>query len=165
VKGVLKMLSHIKVLDLSRILAAPFATQILGDYGATVFKVEHCETGDDTRAWGPPFTEQGHESAYFLAVNRNKKSVAVNLKHQRGIELLRQLAARCHVVVENFPAGKLSALGLGYEQLKIDNPKLVYCSVTGFGLDGPNRDKLAYDVMVSGIGGSCVEKKKNCFVL
>ena len=109
--------------------------------------------GDDTRSWGPPFTDQGHESAYFMSVNRNKKSVAVNLKHSSGIDVLHQLARKCHVVVENFPAGKLGALGLGYDDLRKINPKIVYCSVTGFGQDGPYRDKLAYDVMVSGVGG------------
>jgi crotonobetainyl-CoA:carnitine CoA-transferase CaiB-like acyl-CoA transferase len=147
------MLQHVKILDLSRILAAPFATQLLADYGATVFKIEHCETGDDTRSWGPPFTAHGHESAYFLSVNRNKKSVAINLKHAEGVSLVQRLAQQCHVVVENFPSGKLASMGLGYEQLSKLNPSLVYCSVTGFGQDGPYRDKLAYDVMVSGVGG------------
>ena len=147
------LLEKVKVLDLSRILAAPYCTMLLGDYGATVFKVEHCETGDDTRSWGPPFTAEGHESAYFLAVNRNKKSVAVNLKHAEGVAVVRRLAARCDVLVENFAAGKLAAMGLGYEALKEVNPRLVYCSLTGFGGTGPYRDRLAYDVMVSGVGG------------
>ncbi len=147
------LLDKIKVLDLSRILAAPYCTMLLGDYGAQVIKIEHCVTGDDTRTWGPPFTSQGHESAYFLSVNRNKKSVAVNLKHREGVEVVRRLAAKCDVVVENFATGKLAEMGLGYEDLRAVNEKLVYCSLTGFGATGPYRDKLAYDVMVSGIGG------------
>ena len=147
------MLAGVKVLDLSRILAAPFCTQLLGDMGATVLKVEHCSSGDDTRSWGPPFTALGHESAYFLAVNRNKKSLGVNLKHPEGARVVQRLAERCDVLVENFPVGKLSAMGLGPETLRAASPGLVYCSLTGFGATGPYRDKLAYDVMVSGIGG------------
>ncbi len=147
------LLSDVKVLDLSRILAAPFATQMLGDMGATVYKVEHPRVGDDTREWGPPFTDAGHESAYFLSVNRNKHSLAIDLKHAKGVDVVRRLAARCDVVVENFPTGKLDALGLSYAELSRDNPGLVLASVTGFGSTGPYSDRLAYDVMVSGIGG------------
>lgn len=147
------LLEGIRVLDLSRILAAPFASQLLGDMGATVWKIEHPETGDDTRTWGPPFTQHGDESAYFLSVNRNKKSLAINLKDKEGQDIVRDLAKQADVVLENFPQGKLDALGLGYDSLSKINPGLVYCSVTGFGQTGPYRDRLAYDVMVSGIGG------------
>lgn len=147
------MLAGVKVLDLSRILAAPFATQILGDMGATVYKIEHPHTGDDTREWGPPFTDDGHESAYFLSVNRNKHSVCINLKEKEGVEMVKGLARKCDVVVENFATGKMEEMGLGYEELARENKGIVMVSVSGYGSSGPYANRLAYDVMVAGVGG------------
>ena len=147
------LLSDLKVLDLSRILAAPFATQILGDMGATVFKIEHPALGDDTRTWGPPFTEQGHESAYFLAVNRNKKSLAIDFKTTQGRELILKLAEQCDVVVENFPPETLPRNGLGYADFAKRNPRIVMASISGFGASGPYKNRPSYDVMASATGG------------
>jgi formyl-CoA transferase len=144
-------LAHIRVLDLSRVLAGPYCTMMLGDLGAEVIKVERPGRGDDTRAWGPPFA--GGESTYFLTSNRNKKSVTLNLKTARGQELARALAARSDVLVENLLPGTLDALGLGYEALARVNPRLVYCSITGFGQDGPYRDRPGYDLLIQAMGG------------
>ena len=144
-------LQHIRVLDLSRILAGPHCTMVLGDLGAEVIKVERPKTGDDTRQWGPPFA--GSESTYFLACNRNKKSITLNLKSPRGQEIARQLAAKSDVLVENLLPGTLNELGLGYEALKRINPRLVYCSISGFGQDGPYRDRPGYDLLVQAMGG------------
>ena len=124
-------LSHLRVLDLSRILAGPYCTQMLADLGADVVKVERPGAGDDTRGWGPPFDESGM-SAYFAAANRNKRSVALDLKTDLGREAVRRLAVRSDVVVENFRAGHLDAMGLGYDVLAVLNPGLVFCSITGF---------------------------------
>eukprot|EP01117_Protostelium_nocturnum_P013227 TRINITY_DN4924_c0_g1_i2.p1 TRINITY_DN4924_c0_g1~~TRINITY_DN4924_c0_g1_i2.p1 ORF type:complete len:435 (+),score=97.79 TRINITY_DN4924_c0_g1_i2:19-1323(+) len=146
-------LSGIRVLDLGRILAAPYASMVLGDYGADVIKIEHPKTGDDTRNWGPPFTTKGGESAYFLAVNRNKRSVAVDLKQKEGLDVIYDLVKECDVVLENFPPGKADNIGVGYKKLSEINPKIIYTSLTGFGPDGPYSNRLAYDVMISGIGG------------
>jgi crotonobetainyl-CoA:carnitine CoA-transferase CaiB-like acyl-CoA transferase len=145
-------LSHLRVLDLSRILAGPFCTQMLGDLGADVVKVERPGAGDDTRGWGPPFTPDGL-SAYFVAANRNKRSAAIDLKTPEGREAIRRLAARSDVVVENFRAGHLDALGLGYDQLSADNPALIYCSITGFGSTGPRADEPGYDFLIQAMGG------------
>ena len=147
------LLQDFKILDLTRILAGPFATQCLADMGAEVIKIEHHISGDDTRTWGPPFCDKGEESAYFLSINRNKKSVGVNLKAKEGVDIIKRLAAKCDVVVENFVPGKLKSLGLGYEDLKKVNDQLIYCSLTGYGHSGPYQNRLAYDVIVSGIGG------------
>ncbi|WP_457638460.1 CaiB/BaiF CoA transferase family protein [Oceanithermus sp.] len=143
-------LSGLKVLDLSRILAGPYATQMLADLGAEVWKVES-PWGDDTRRWGPPF-EQG-ESAYFLSTNRGKKSLAVNLKDPRGQELVRRLAEKADVLVENFKAGDLARYGLDYESLAKANPGLVYASITGFGQNGPRAREPGYDAALQGITG------------
>jgi len=143
-------LSGLKVLDLSRILAGPFATQMLADLGAEVWKVES-PWGDDTRRWGPPFKEG--ESAYFLSTNRGKKSVAVNLKDPRGQELVRGLAAEADVLVENFKAGDLARYGLDYPSLREVNPRLVYASITGFGQSGPRAHEPGYDAALQGITG------------
>eukprot|EP00871_Galdieria_phlegrea_P003394 jgi/Galph1/4055/GphlegSOOS_G2774.1 len=145
-------LNGIKVLDLSRVLAGPFCTMQLGDLGAEVIKVERPKTGDDTRAWGPPFAAGG-ESAYFLCVNRNKQSVAIDFSKPSGAELVRKLASQSDILVENFLPGKLSQYGLGYEELRQVNPRLIYCSLTGFGQTGPYAQRAGYDVIVSGIGG------------
>jgi len=144
-------LHGVVVLDLSRVLAGPYATQIFGDLGATVWKVEHPERGDDTRAWGP--IELRGESAYFLSVNRNKRSIAVDLKHPDGKALIRRLAAKADVVFENFPPGKLEQLGLGFDVLREGNDKLVMTSVTAFGRKGPLSTEPGYDLVVQGYGG------------
>jgi crotonobetainyl-CoA:carnitine CoA-transferase CaiB-like acyl-CoA transferase len=143
-------LEGIRVLDLSRVLAGPFATMVLGDLGADVLKVEHPERGDDTRHWGPPFA--GGESAYFLSINRNKRSIGIDLKDPDGLERIEKLAAGADVVIENWRRGALEKLGLGYEKLKRANPDLVYCSITGFG-PGPDEDRPGYDFLVQARGG------------
>ncbi|HTT97860.1 MAG TPA: CaiB/BaiF CoA-transferase family protein [Rhizomicrobium sp.] len=150
-------LSHIRVLDLSRVLAAPWATQILGDLGAEVIKVEKPGEGDETRHFGPPFVTakdgtQG-DATYFLAANRNKKSVTIDFAQPEGAALVKRLARRAHVVVENFKTGALAKYGLDYESLKAENPALIYCSLTGFGHDGPKKDKAGYDYLIQGMGG------------
>jgi len=147
-------LAGVKVLDLSRVLAGPYATMVLGDLGADVLKVEHPERGDDTRHWGPPFAGEGEarESAYFLAVNRNKRSVGVDLKDPEGLERIERLAAGADVVIENWRRGALEKLGLGYEALRQTNPCLIYCSITGFG-PGPDEERPGYDFLVQARGG------------
>jgi len=143
-------LAGVRILDLSRVMAGPYATMVLGDLGAEVLKIEHPERGDDTRHWGPPFA--GEESAYFLAVNRNKRSIGVDLKEQKGLERVKTLAAGADVVIENWRRGALEKLGLGYEALKEGNSDLVYCSITGFG-PGPDEDRPGYDFLVQARGG------------
>lgn len=144
-------LEGIKILDLTRILAGPYATQILADLGATVWKIEHPTTGDDTRAWGP--VERNGVAAYFLSVNRNKQSIAVDLKSAEGKRLIRELAARADVVLENFPPGKLDQLGLGFDVLRAHNPRLVMTSITAYGQTGPLANEPGYDLIVQGYGG------------
>lgn len=150
-------LSHIRVLDLSRVLAAPFATQILGDLGAEVIKIEKPGEGDETRAFGPPFLKDRNgergDATYFLTANRNKKSVAIDFAKPEGAALVRKLARRAHVVVENFKTGTLAKYDLDYETLKGENPALIYCSLTGFGHTGPYKDKAGYDYLIQGMGG------------
>jgi crotonobetainyl-CoA:carnitine CoA-transferase CaiB-like acyl-CoA transferase len=151
-------LSHIKVLDLSRVLAGPWTAQNLADLGAEVIKVERPGKGDDSRAYAPPFLrdEQGNEtkeSAYFCAANRGKKSITVNLSKAEGQQLVRELATQCDVLIENYKVGDLARYGLGYEDLKKLNPGLIYCSVTGFGQTGPYKDRPGYDFMAQGMGG------------
>lgn len=151
-------LSHIRVLDLSRILAGPWASQILADLGADVIKVEKPGVGDDTRAWGPPFLKdaQGEDTAvasYFLCANRNKRSITVDMALAEGQQLLRDLAAECDVVIENFKKDGLVRYGLDYASLKTVNPRLVYCSITGFGQDGPYAARAGYDFLIQGLGG------------
>lgn len=141
-------LEGIKVLDLTRVLAGPYCTQILGDLGADVIKIEHPVRGDDTRAWGPPFTKKGKESAYFFGVNRNKRSVAIDFKHQKGQDILHRLVKDADVLVENFVPGGLAKYNLGYEQLSKINPNLIYASITGYGQYGPYAKRPGYDVMV-----------------
>jgi crotonobetainyl-CoA:carnitine CoA-transferase CaiB-like acyl-CoA transferase len=151
-------LSHIRVLDLSRIMAGPWSGQILADLGADVIKVERPEVGDDTRSWGPTFLKASDgtpskESGYFLSVNRGKRSVAVDLATPEGQETVRALAAQCDVVLENFKAGALKRYGLAYDDLKAVKPDLIYCSITGFGQDGPKSENAAYDFMIQAMGG------------
>ncbi len=146
-----KPLGDIVVLDLSRVLAGPYCTMMLGDLGADVIKVERPGAGDDTRHWGPP--EAGGEAAYYLCINRNKRSVTINLKSPEGQDIIRKLAIQSDIVVENYKVGTLDKIGLGYENLKKDNPGLIYCSITGFGQNGPYKDKPGYDFMIQGMGG------------
>ena len=143
-------LEGVRVLDLSRVLAGPYATMMLADLGADVLKIEHPERGDDTRHWGPPFA--GGESAYFLSVNRNKRSAGVDLKDPEGLEKVKKLATNADVVIENMRRGALEKLGLGYEALKELNPGIVYCSITGFG-PGPDEDRPGYDFLIQARGG------------
>jgi crotonobetainyl-CoA:carnitine CoA-transferase CaiB-like acyl-CoA transferase len=154
----MKPLSHIRVLDLSRILAAPWTGQLLADLGAEVIKVERPGAGDDTRAWGPPFLKdpQGRdtrEAGYYLAVNRGKRSITVSIDKPEGQRIVRELAGRCDVVLENYKAGTLARYGLDAQALRAINPRLVYCSVTGFGQTGPRRDQPAYDFLIQAMGG------------
>jgi len=150
-------LSHIRVLDLSRVLAGPWATQILGDLGADVIKIEKPGEGDETRHFGPPFlkNEAGGkgDATYFLSANRNKKSVAIDFAKPEGAALIKRLARRAHVVVENFKTGALAKYGLDYGSLASENPALIYCSLTGFGHSGPYKDKAGYDYLIQGMGG------------
>jgi crotonobetainyl-CoA:carnitine CoA-transferase CaiB-like acyl-CoA transferase len=151
-------LQGIVVLDLSRILAGPWATQILADYGATVLKVEHPRGGDDTRRWGPPYLKDSagretQESAYYLSANRGKRSLAIDFSQPDGQQLVRRLAAQADVLVENFKVGGLARHGLGYAQLSAANPRLVYLSISAFGQDGPDAAKPGYDAMIQGMGG------------
>jgi crotonobetainyl-CoA:carnitine CoA-transferase CaiB-like acyl-CoA transferase len=145
------------VLDLSRVLAAPWATQILGDLGAEVIKIEKPGEGDETRHFGPPFLKNADgtrgDAAYFLTANRNKKSVAIDFAKPEGAALVKRLARRAHIIVENLKTGALAKYGLGYESLKTENPGLIYCSLTGFGHDGPYKDKAGYDYVIQGMGG------------
>ncbi|WP_379864941.1 CaiB/BaiF CoA transferase family protein [Marinobacter sp. M5B] len=150
-------LSHLRVLDLSRVLAGPWAGQLLGDLGAEVIKIERPKSGDDTRSWGPPYL-QGADgnadlSAYFLTANRNKQSLAVDIAHPEGQELIRKLVAESDVILENFKVGGLKRYGLDYDNLKQINPKLIYCSITGFGQDGPYANRPGYDFLIQAMGG------------
>ncbi len=154
-----RALEGVRVLDLSRVLAGPWATQILADFGAEVFKVEQPGKGDDTRAWGPPFltlpdgSDDAQESAYYLCANRNKRSAAIDLAHPEGAALVRRLAAKADVLVENFRVGGLAKYGLDYASVSAANPRIVYCSITGFGQDGPYADRGGYDFLAQGMGG------------
>jgi glutaryl-CoA transferase len=143
-------LEGVRILDLSRVLAGPYTTMVLGDLGADVIKVEHPERGDDTRHWGPPFT--GGESAYYLSVNRNKRSISADLKEPEDLEKIKQLAAGADVVIENMKRGALEKFGLGYEELREANPGLVYCSITGFG-PGKDEQRPGYDFLVQARAG------------
>ncbi|XP_074235890.1 succinyl-CoA:glutarate CoA-transferase isoform X3 [Saimiri boliviensis] len=147
----IKPLEGVKILDLTRVLAGPFATMNLGDLGAEVIKVERPGAGDDTRTWGPPFV--GTESTYYLSVNRNKKSIAVNIKDPKGVKIIKELAAVCDVFVENYLPGKLSAMGLGYEDIDKIAPHIIYCSITGYGQTGPISQRAGYDAVASAVSG------------
>lgn len=151
-------LAGLKVLDLTRILAGPTCTQLLGDLGADIIKIEKPGAGDDTRKWGPPYVtgDDGAptmESAYYLSSNRNKRSVAIDIATKEGAALIRQLAAKCDVLLENFKQGGLAKYGLAYDDLKEQLPGLVYCSITGFGQTGPNAHRAGYDLLAQGFGG------------
>lgn len=151
-------LSHVRVLDLSRILAGPWAGQLLADLGAEVIKIERPGRGDDTRAWGPPFLKDAEgrdttETAYFLCANRGKKSLTLDIASDEGQRIVRELAAQSDVVIENFKTGDLSRYGLGYDDLKAVKPDIIYCSITGFGQNGPMKSVAGYDFMIQGLGG------------
>jgi crotonobetainyl-CoA:carnitine CoA-transferase CaiB-like acyl-CoA transferase len=150
-----KPLEGIKVLDLSRVLAGPWCTQLLADLGAEVVKVERPGSGDDTRHWGPPWHGEGEErvAAYFLSCNRGKKSAAIDFARAEGAALVRTLAAQADVVVENFKVGRLEKFGLDAKSLRETNPRLIYASITGFGQDGPYADRAGYDYIIQGMGG------------
>jgi formyl-CoA transferase len=151
-------LNHIRVLDLSRVLAGPWCSQNLADLGADVIKIERPDSGDDTRAWGPPYApgldgKATSEAAYYLSANRGKRSVTVDIASPDGQLLLRELAKHCDVVLENFKVGQLKRYGLDYESLKAVKPDIVYCSITGFGQDGPYAHRAGYDFLIQGMGG------------
>ena len=151
-------LNGIRVLDLSRILAGPICTQLMGDYGAEIIKVERPGVGDDTRKWGPPFISDAEgtdttESAFYLSANRNKRSVAIDISAPAGQALIRRLLPKCDVLIENFKVGALARYGLGHDDLKDDFPGLVYCSITGFGQTGPYAGRAGYDYLAQGMGG------------
>jgi len=150
-------LDGIRILDLSRVLAGPWCTQTLADLGADVIKIERPGTGDDTRTWGPPFLKDAQgadtEAAYYLGTNRNKRSVTCDIAQPAGQALVRELAAHCDVFVENFKVGDMARYGLDYASLKAINPRLVYCSVTGFGQNGPYAERAGYDYAIQGMGG------------
>jgi formyl-CoA transferase len=153
-----RILEGIRVLDLTRVLAGPWATQNLADLGAEVIKVERPGRGDDTRTWGPPFLRdrdgrETRDAAYYLACNRGKKSITLDIARPEGREIVRALALRSDVLVENFKVGDLKRHGLDYASLAAEHPRLIYCSITGFGQDGPYRDRPGYDFMIQGLGG------------
>ena len=148
-------LNQIRILDLSRILAAPYCTQLLGDYGAEVIKIEQPDSGDGTRQWGPPWVGEGEarQSAYFLSANRNKQSVTINLKSATGIALIKELVGKCDVLIENYLPGTMQRLGLDYACLREQHPRLIYCSITGYGQTGPYKDRPGYDAVIQAQGG------------
>ncbi len=150
-------LSHVRVLDLSRVLAGPWATQVLADLGADVVKVERPGAGDETRGWGPPWLRDAgsgeREAAYFASANRGKRSVTIDLSRAEGQAIVRRLAAWADVLLENYKVGALARWGLAYADLALVNPRLVYCSISGFGQDGPSRDRPGYDFLVQAVGG------------
>ncbi|MEO1014215.1 MAG: CaiB/BaiF CoA-transferase family protein [Pseudomonadota bacterium] len=150
-------LSGVSVLDLSRVLAGPWASQLLGDLGAEVIKIERPGLGDDTRAWGPPFINggdgSGRDAAYFQCANRNKRSVEIDFSKPEGAEIVRRLAEKADILIENFKVGGLIKYGLDYPSIREINPKIVYCSITGFGQDGPYKDRAGYDFMIQAMSG------------
>ena len=151
-------LKGIKVLDLSRILAGPWASQMLADFGAQVIKIERPNKGDDTRYWGPPFIKektstQPPQAAYFHSTNRNKQSIAIDIQHKTGQQIIKDLVKNADVFIENFKVGALARYGLDYPKLKLLNPNLIYCSITGFGQTGPSSERAGYDAMIQGEGG------------
>ena len=151
-------LAGVKVLDMSRILAGPTCTQLLGDYGADVIKVERPGSGDDTRNWGPPFMkdregQDSNESGYFLASNRNKRSLSLDISQEENVKIIKTLLQDCDVFIENFKVGSLKKFGLDYQSLSKDFPKIIYCSITGYGQNGPNSHKAGYDLIAQGYGG------------
>ncbi|HYM47549.1 MAG TPA: CoA transferase [Burkholderiaceae bacterium] len=154
----MKSLGHLRVLDLTRVLAGPWCTQLLADLGAEVIKIERPGSGDDTRHWGPPYLKDAagvdtSEAAYYLSANRGKRSVTIDISTAQGQSLVRKLVEHCDIVVENFMVGQLAKYGLDYASLAALNPQLIYCSITGFGQTGPHRNRAGYDFIMQGIGG------------
>ena len=154
----IKALEHLRVLDLTRVLAGPWCTQLLADLGADVVKVERPGSGDDTRAWGPPYLKDAagrdtSEAAYYLSANRGKRSVTVDISKPEGQQLVHKLAAASDIVIENYKVGQLARYGLDYARLAAGNPRLIYCSITGFGQDGPYKDRAGYDFIIQAMGG------------
>jgi len=149
----MKALDGIRILDFSRVLAGPFCTMLLADFGADVIKVERPGVGDDTREWGPPYAGDKHMSAYFISVNRNKRSLTLNLKSSEGQQIARQLAMQSDVIIENFKVGQMKTYGLDYETLRAEHPGVVYCSITGYGQDGPYTQRPGYDYVIQGQSG------------
>ncbi|EFH81491.1 CaiB/BaiF CoA transferase family protein [Ktedonobacter racemifer] len=145
------VLSGIRVVDFTRVVAGPYCTMLLGDLGAEIIKIEQPGKGDDTRSWGPPFV--GGESAYFLSVNRNKKSVCLDLNNEDDLKVVHRLVAESDVMIENFRSGIMERFGLGYEDWRERHPRLIYCSISGYGRSGPYKDRAGYDVIVSAMGG------------
>ena len=148
----MKPLDGVKVLDLTRVLAGPYCTMMLSDMGADVVKVERPGAGDDTRAFGPPFVNG--ESAYFMSINRNKRSVTLNLKHEKALDIMRQMLETADVVVENFRPGTMESFGFGYDAVHAFNPRLVFCSISGYGHSGPDSNLPGYDLIIQGEGGA-----------
>lgn len=146
-------LNGVKIIDLTRIVAGPFCTMILGDLGAEIYKIEHPKTGDESRKWGPPHVQGSDATCYFVSLNRNKKSVCVNLKTPKGLQIIKDLVKVCDVLIENYVPGKLDSLGLGYTELKCISPSLIYLSLTGYGSEGPYKNRPGYDVIAASIGG------------
>lgn len=151
-------LSHLKVLDLSRILAGPWASQVFADFGAEVIKVERPERGDDTRHWGPPYLKDAQgadteDAAYYLSANRGKKSITVDITSEEGQAIIRELVAQCDILLENYKVGGLKKYGLDYDSIRAVNPGIIYCSITGFGQTGPYASRAGYDAMIQGMGG------------
>jgi len=151
-------LKGVRVFDMTRILAGPSATQILGDYGADIIKIEKPGQGDDTRGWGPPYLQDANgqdttESSYYLSANRNKRSLALDFTKPEGLAIAKKLIGSCDILFENYKAGTLDKYGLGYAQLKAEFPRLIYCSLTGFGHTGPYKDRAGYDFLIQGMGG------------
>lgn len=144
-------LQGIRVLDITRVLAGPFCTMLLGDLGAEVIKVERPDSGDDTRSWGPPFADD--QSVYFLSINRNKKSIGVNLKSAEGVKVIHDLVKKSDIVLENYIPGKMDSMGLGYEALRKISPSIIYCSISGYGPDGPYAKRAGYDVAAAAVSG------------
>lgn len=151
--GAAAPLRGVRILDLTRIVAGPYCTMILGDLGAEILKIERPGAGDEARKWGPPFVGASEEACYFIALNRNKKSVCIDIKSEKGRKILFDLAAKSDVLVENYVPGKLDELGLGFEDFRKTSPHLVYCSITGYGPEGPYRNKPGYDVIAASLGG------------
>lgn len=146
-------LTNVKVLDLTRIVAGPYCTMILGDLGAEIIKVERPGTGDESRKWGPPYVNNTNETCYFVCLNRNKKSICIDLKTKEGREVVLELSKKCDVLVENYVPGVLNKLGLGYEDVEKVSPHIIYCSLTGYGSKGPYKNRPGYDVIAASIGG------------
>lgn len=146
-------LNGIRIIDLTRIVAGPYCTMVLGDLGAEIIKIEKPGTGDESRKWGPPFVRNTNETSFFLSLNRNKKSICIDLKSECGRDLIYEIAKKSDVLVENYVPGKLNEMGLGFEDIARIAPHLIYCSITGYGPEGPYKKKPGYDLIAASVGG------------